>query len=1093
MSYIKSDRVKEFSTIIGTGTIPLLGAAVGFRTFASQMSVGDTCSYVISNVSGSEWESGIATYSAANTLTRTTVQSSTNANAVVNFSAGMKDVFIGPTANTVLDRNQGNFELKGSPAGFAYDDIYINTFNGIDQFGSSLHIIGGNTITSAENPTQLPARDLVLAGGYSYSFNPTHSSEDLNGSIILAGWGLNNILEWNPNYQYGDPSGWIDYQGNLCLNPDLNLRFYNYDKTHYVGLMGPLNPTTDTTWTLPSADGSASQPLITNGSGTLSWGSITGTGNYVLATSPTLVTPKTNSLSAVPVGSGAGNSLTLAAGSGVGTGAGGSLVLQAGIQATSGGDGKVVVKQVAGQTSNLQEWQDSSATIKAFVDSSGNIATGLNAYSNRLYIGPSVTSYLTGGSQSTGLLMNGNAQLSIYAGVTEATRFFANSILIRSDHTISWCSNIAAGSINATITSDGAATLAQRNGTNPQTFRVYNTYTSASVYERASLSWASNVCTLTTESTTAGAGRNLVIAAGNGVTTGAGGNLILQAGIQATSGNDGKVIVKQVSGQTSNLQEWQDSAGAVLAAVSAAGVFSTPQLTLTAVNNVNTSLKLNSASLNYGWYSGDYFGINYGEMVLGSINMGNNTVAIRNFSSAQIFRIYNTFTDASNYERLGITWASNICTIGLAQAGTGLPRTLNVNANAVNAPALPVAATVTAATGNGTTVTYTCASTFAIGQVVSITGLTITTGSSLNLSNQTITGVTTTAFTVTNATVGTAAATQAGTATIQSAGNSLTLTAGNGSGVGKGGDIVLAPGVQGTSGGNGAVVISSGTLLKFTTAEYLTGSSGFLGTYIGSTTVFGCSRYSGFSQATVAGALSFVAHGSSLGQNSYVTTSVIEYAQLGVLQVFSGRFNSYSTGCSFAFPSYTQTIGTSLTITNKSLTGNVATLTTSVPHKLSYGQAITISGVDATFDGTYTVTFPYVLNSSLTTFSYAKTAADVTSQAATGTATIVLNDMMLQPSAFVRLNVTTAQTITGIAPPIGYNAQTQVHVDGRMIRIYNVGTANLTLAHISASSTTGNKFFNSTGADIILAPNDYAELIWDGTNNGSGSSGWRVA
>jgi hypothetical protein len=57
-----------------------------------------------------------------------------------------------------------------------------------------------------------------------------------------------------------------------------------------------------------------------------------------------------------------------------------------------------------------------------------------------------------------------------------------------------------------------------------------------------------------------------------------------------------------------------------------------------------------------------------------------------------------------------------------------------------------------------------------------------------------------------------------------------------------------------------------------------------------------------------------------------------------------------------------------------------------------------------------------------------------------------------------------------------------------MIRIYNVGTANLTLAHNSASSTTGNKFFNSTGADIILAPNDYAELIYDSTN-----TGWRVS
>jgi hypothetical protein len=62
-----------------------------------------------------------------------------------------------------------------------------------------------------------------------------------------------------------------------------------------------------------------------------------------------------------------------------------------------------------------------------------------------------------------------------------------------------------------------------------------------------------------------------------------------------------------------------------------------------------------------------------------------------------------------------------------------------------------------------------------------------------------------------------------------------------------------------------------------------------------------------------------------------------------------------------------------------------------------------------------------------------------------------------------------------------------------MIRIYNVGTANLTLAHNSASSTGPNKLFNSTGADIVVAPNQSCELIYDSTNNGSGAAGWRVS
>ena len=46
---------------------------------------------------------------------------------------------------------------------------------------------------------------------------------------------------------------------------------------------------------------------------------------------------------------------------------------------------------------------------------------------------------------------------------------------------------------------DGASILAQRNGTNAQTYRVYNTYTSATNHERGKLEWASNTFRVGTE------------------------------------------------------------------------------------------------------------------------------------------------------------------------------------------------------------------------------------------------------------------------------------------------------------------------------------------------------------------------------------------------------------------------------------------------------------------------------------------------------------------------------------------------------------------------------------------------------------------
>jgi hypothetical protein len=66
-----------------------------------------------------------------------------------------------------------------------------------------------------------------------------------------------------------------------------------------------------------------------------------------------------------------------------------------------------------------------------------------------------------------------------------------------------------------------------------------------------------------------------------------------------------------------------------------------------------------------------------------------------------------------------------------------------------------------------------------------------------------------------------------------------------------------------------------------------------------------------------------------------------------------------------------------VSINNKALTTNVATLTTTAAHGLCTGMEIVITGVDATFNGTYTITgVP-----TTTTFTYAKTASNVASTA----------------------------------------------------------------------------------------------------------------
>ena len=62
-----------------------------------------------------------------------------------------------------------------------------------------------------------------------------------------------------------------------------------------------------------------------------------------------------------------------------------------------------------------------------------------------------------------------------------------------------------------------------------------------------------------------------------------------------------------------------------------------------------------------------------------------NTLALRNGTNAQTFRLYNTFTDASNYERGFMRWNSNVLEIGAEAGGTGTQRQLSFPLGAVTA------------------------------------------------------------------------------------------------------------------------------------------------------------------------------------------------------------------------------------------------------------------------------------------------------------------------------------------------------------------------------------------------------------------------
>lgn len=155
-----ADRVKETTAKTGTGSsIALSGAIPGYRTFSSGIGVGNECLFVITD--GIGWEIGYGTLASSGILTRLTVESSSNADAAVDWSAGTKVVSLCMPAGSILI---GGVDLMrvprageiGSAAFCGSDQIPVNLYTKHvnsayvlrpNDHGVALFVAGSTTIT----------------------------------------------------------------------------------------------------------------------------------------------------------------------------------------------------------------------------------------------------------------------------------------------------------------------------------------------------------------------------------------------------------------------------------------------------------------------------------------------------------------------------------------------------------------------------------------------------------------------------------------------------------------------------------------------------------------------------------------------------------------------------------------------------------------------------------------------------------------------------------------------------------------------------------------------------------------------------------
>jgi len=148
-------------------------------------------------------------------------------------------------------------------------------------------------------------------------------------------------------------------------------------------------------------------------------------------------------------------------------------------------------------------------------------------------------------------------------------------------------------------------------------------------------------------------------------------------------------------------------------------------------------------------------------------------------------------------------------------------------------------------------------------------------------------------------------------------------------------------------------------------------------------------------------------------------------------------------------------------ITNKALTSNVATLTTSTTHKYAIGTVVEVSGVDATLNGTYTITAV-----TSTTFSYAKTyTGSISSTAVTpnGTASSTITH-------FIDYNTGTDRPVHAICD----DGTTAYWVTNRPSGV-NQRLTVLKKALTGSSDTANSQMFQDASIEVTNATMEYVK------------------
>jgi hypothetical protein len=223
MALVVANRVQETCISPGVGAISLLGAVTQFITFSSKLSNGDTTFYVIADAFGANWEVGMGTYTTSgNTLARTTVFSSSNGGALVDFSSGIQNVWNDYPAEYAIYASNNASQVIGQTLISGGSGISPAWGNATSPPGSPGYY-GQFYDTTTQTATSTSVAYLVSCATTSISNGVSISA----GRITVANAGVYNfqfsIQLTNPTASIAETTFWVKYNSVDIANSSSTL------------------------------------------------------------------------------------------------------------------------------------------------------------------------------------------------------------------------------------------------------------------------------------------------------------------------------------------------------------------------------------------------------------------------------------------------------------------------------------------------------------------------------------------------------------------------------------------------------------------------------------------------------------------------------------------------------------------------------------------------------------------------------------------------------------------------------------------------------------------------------------------------------